>query len=243
MLKADTAVTLTCPKKWDDYKHLQVKEHASLTLKGQIKLQGADYGRNSQYALYVETGGTAEIKDNDVTITGFKNSWSNSGGEHAGKGPVFVDGTLTMTGGTIEKNTVDNLNGSLWSGGGGGVYVGGNGKFIMKGGTITQNEASGYNNSVGGGGVYVEGTFVMEGGTIEQNKGYEGGGVLVKRTFTMTSGKITNNTSDKGKGVMVRGGSATFDWKNGQITANFGFGAAVVTEEGGSFDAHGHTAG
>ena len=243
MLKADTAVTLICPKKWDDYKHLQVKEHASLTLKGQIKLQGADYGRNSQYALYVETGGTAEIKDNDVTITGFKNSWSNSGGEHAGKGPVFVDGTLTMTGGTIEKNTVDNLNGSLWSGGGGGVYVGGNGKFIMKGGTITQNEASGYNNSVGGGGVYVEGTFVMEGGTIEQNKGYEGGGVLVKRTFTMTSGKITNNTSDKGKGVMVRGGSATFDWKNGQITANFGFGAAVVTEEGGTFNDHGHTAG
>jgi len=235
MLKADTAVTLTCPKKWDDYKHLQVKEHASLTLKGQIKLQGADYGRNSQYALYVETGGTAEIKDNDVTITGFKNSWSNSGGEHAGKGPVFVDGTLTMSGGRIEKNIVDNLNGSLSSGGGGGVYVGGTGKFIMKGGRITENEASGYNPSVGGGGVYVDGSynggdpirgqFTMEGGTIEKNKAYAGGGVLVKGIFNMKGGKITNNTSDNGRGVRVHDG--TFDWYGGEITTNYGHGNAV----------------
>ncbi|UTC43587.1 hypothetical protein [Treponema sp. OMZ 857] len=103
MLKADTAVTLTCPQKWNDYKHLHVKEHASLTLKGLIKLQGAAYGRNSQYALYVETGGTAEIK-NGVTITEFKNSWFTNGGDHDGKCPVFVDGTLTMSGGTITKN-------------------------------------------------------------------------------------------------------------------------------------------
>ena len=103
MLKADTAVTLTCPQKWNDYKHLHVKEHASLTLKGLIKLQGAAYGRNSQYTLYVETGGSAEIK-NGVTITEFKNSWFTNGGDHDGKGPVFVDGTLTMSGGTITKN-------------------------------------------------------------------------------------------------------------------------------------------
>ena len=245
MLKADTAVTLTCPKKWNDYKHLHVKEHASLTLKGLIKLQGTDYGRNSQYALYVETGGTAEIK-NGVTITEFKNSWFTNGGrDHDGKGPVFVDGTLTMSGGRIEKNIVDNLNGSLSSGGGGSVYVGATGKFIMKGGTITQNKASGYNTSNGGGGVYVKGQFTMEGGTIETNEAYAGGGVLVIGTFTMTGGKITKNKSDKGKGVMVRGsggGNATFDWQDGEITTNYGFGAAVVTE-GGTFNDHGHTAG
>ena len=254
MLKADTAVTLTCPKKWNDYKHLHVKEHASLTLKGLIKLQGTDYGRNSQYALYVETGGTAEIK-NGVTITEFKNSWFTNGGrDHDGKGPVFVDGTLTMSGGRIEKNIVDNLNGSLSSGGGGSVYVGATGKFIMKGGTITQNKASGYNTFNGGGGVYVDGSynggdpirgqFTMEGGTIEENEAYAGGGVLVIGTFTMTGGKITKNKSDKGKGVMVRGSGgsgATFDWQDGEITTNYGLGAAVVTE-GGTFNDHGHTA-
>lgn len=236
MLKADTAVTLTCPQKRNDYKHLHVKEHASLTLKGQIKLQGTDYGyQKGQYALYVETGGTAEIKDG-VTITGFKNG---------NIGPVVSDGNLTMSGGRIEKNIVDNLNGSLSSGGGGSVYVGATGKFIMKGGTITQNKASGYNTSNGGGGVYVKGQFTMEGGTIETNEAYAGGGVLVIGTFTMTGGKITKNKSDKGKGVMVRGsggGNATFDWQDGEITTNYGFGAAVVTE-GGTFNDHGHTAG
>jgi|GEM_PF-1984989 len=246
MLKADRAVTLTCPKKeQNDYKHLQVQEHASLILKGPITLQGADYGSGrSQYALYVEKNGEAEIKD-DVTITGFKNSWFTNGGrDHDGKGPVFVDGTLTMSGGRIEKNIVDNLNGSLSSGGGGSVYVGATGKFIMKGGTITQNKASGYNTSNGGGGVYVKGQFTMEGGTIEENEAYAGGGVLVIGTFTMTGGKITKNKSDKGKGVMVRGSGgsgATFDWQDGEITTNYGFGAAVVTE-GGTFNDHGHTA-
>ena len=246
MLKADRAVTLTCPKKeQNDYKHLQVQEHASLILKGPITLQGADYGSGrSQYALYVEKNGEAEIKD-DVTITGFNNSWFTNGGrDHDGKGPVFVDGTLTMSGGRIEKNIVDNLNGSLSSGGGGSVYVGATGKFIMKGGTITQNKASGYNTSNGGGGVYVKGQFTMEGGTIEENEAYAGGGVLVIGTFTMTGGKITKNKSDKGKGVMVRGSGgsgATFDWQDGEITTNYGFGAAVVTE-GGTFNDHGHTA-
>lgn len=183
MLKADTAVTLTCPQKRDDYKHLQVKEHASLTLKGPITLQGTNYGRNSQYALYVETGGTAEIED-DVTITGFKNSWSNNGGAHAGKGPVFVDGTLTMTGGRIEKNTVDNLNSTFWSGGG--VYV--EGTFMMEGGTIGKNE--GYE----GGGVLVKRIFEMRGGKITQNKSDKGKGVRVYNKFDWYGGEITKNT-------------------------------------------------
>lgn len=206
MLKADTAVTLTCPKKWNDYKHLHVKEHASLTLKGLIKLQGTDYGRNSQYALYVETGGTAEIK-NGVTITEFKNSWFTNGGrDHDGKGPVFVDGTLTMSGGRIEKNIVDNLNGSLSSGGGGSVYVGATGKFIMKGGTITQNKASGYNTFNGGGGVYVDGSY--------------NGGDPIRGQFTMEGGTITGNQSARNcKAVQAE---HDFYWYGGDITDNGG---------------------
>ena len=191
MLKADTAVTLTCPQKRNDYKHLQVQEHASLILKGPITLQGTDYGSNSQYALCVENGGEAEIKDG-VTITGFKNT---------GRGTVFVDGNLTMSGGTItmsggriEKNIVDNLNGSLSFGGGGSVYVGATGKFIMKGGTITQNKASGYNTSNGGGGVYVKGQFTMEGGTITGNQSARNcKAVQLEHDFYWYGGDITDN--------------------------------------------------
>jgi hypothetical protein len=58
---------------------------------------------------------------------------------------VFVEGTLTMNGGTISGNTT--------SGNGGGVYVSGNGAvFNMRGGTISGNTAGG-----NGGGVYVGG--------------------------------------------------------------------------------------
>ena len=191
MLKADTAVTLTCPQKRNDYKHLHVKEHASLTLKGQIKLQGTDYGyQKGQYALYVETGGTAEIKDG-VTITGFKNG---------NIGPVVSDGNLTMSGGRIEKNIVDNLNGSLSSGGGGSVYVGATGKFIMKGGTITQNKASvssvySYIEYTGhGGGVCTQGIFEMRGGTITGNQSAKNcKAVQLEHDFYWYDGDIKDN--------------------------------------------------
>ena len=56
----------------------------------------------------------------------------------------------------------------------------------------------------------------------------------------MEGGKITENQSNRGKGVMVRGG--IFNWNNGQITTNYGYGNAVVTESGGAFNDNGHTA-
>ena len=185
MLKADRDVTLTCPNNGHDhYKHLQVQRDATLILEGKIKLQGADYGDKDHYALCVEKDGNAEIKDG-VTITGFKNG---------NIGPVVSDGNLTMSGGRIEKNIVDNLNGSLSSGGGGSVYVGATGKFIMKGGTITQNKASGYNTSNGGGGVYVKGQFTMEGGTITGNQSAKNcKAVQLEHDFYWKGGDIKDN--------------------------------------------------
>ena len=225
MLKADTAVTLTCPQKRNDYKHLHVKEHASLTLKGQIKLQGTDYGyQKGQYALYVETGGTAEIK-NGVTITGFKNSWFTNGGrDHDGKGPVFVDGTLTMSGGTITGNKARNKgDGTAYDDGkGGGVYICPNRSFTMTGGTIADNEAG------NGGGVYVSadgyynmyGNFTMTGGRIEGNTADKGGGVFTYGSFTMSGGTITKNKANTdGKAVMIEHYST---WSGGEIKDNIG---------------------
>lgn len=203
MLKADRAVTLTCSSKGNNYKHLQVQEHASLILKGQITLQGADYGSNSQYALYVENGGKAEIK-NGVTITGFKN---------ADRGTVFADGNLTMSGGTITGNT---------AGRGGGVYIAPSRSFTMTGGSIKGNTAG------NGGGVYVDadgsynmyGNFTMTGGTIEGNTADKGGGVFTYGSFTMSGGTITKNKANTdGKAVMIEHYST---WSGGEIKDNIG---------------------
>ena len=213
MLKADTAVTLTCPKKWNDYKHLHVKGQASLTLKGQIKLQGTDYGSGrSQYALYVEKNGEAEIKDG-VTITGFKNG---------NIGPVVSDGKLTMSGGEISGNKAKN---------GGGVYIHATWRnFTMTGGTISGNIAT-----ENGGGVYVGwsynegypvyGQFMMSGGEISGNKAKKGGGVYSQGEFTMSSGTITKNTANSdGKAVMLE---HYFNWDGGEIKDNQGNGSVI----------------
>lgn len=189
MLKADRAVTLKCPKKdQNDYKHLQVQRDASLTLEGPITLQGTDYKGNTQYALYVEDGGKAEIKDG-VTITGFKNG---------NIGPVVSDGELTMSGGEISGNKAKN---------GGGVYIHAAFRsFTMTGGTIKGNTAT-----ENGGGVYVDGNgplnmqgnFTMSGGTITKNKANtDGKAVMLNHYFYWQGGEIKDN---RGNGSVIGG--------------------------------------
>ncbi|MDR1618324.1 MAG: hypothetical protein LBS06_04675 [Treponema sp.] len=131
----------------------------NLTIKG---------GRGDHGAGIHVGAGAALIMGNDVVIAG--NGASVEGGG------VYVDGVgskFTMTGGEIRGNEAV----SVALGKGGGVCVGTNGTFIMKGGTISANESG-----RDGGGVYVGtgGTFTMEGGTVKGNRsGIEGGGVYI----------------------------------------------------------------
>ena len=252
MLKADRAVTLKCPKKdQNEHKHLQVNRDATLILEGLITLQGTDYKGNTQYALYVENGGKAEIKDG-VTITGFKNT---------GRGTVFVDGNLTMSGGTITGNKARNKgDGTAYDDGkGGGVYICPDRSFTMTGGTIADNEAG------NGGGIYVSadhsqftyGNFIMKGGTIKNNKATvssvysyieytgHGGGVYVKGQFTMEGGTITGNQSARNcKAVQLE---HDFYWYGGDITDNGGANQtvsgirAVADRNGGLYYFHNKT--
>jgi len=225
MLKADNAskpAILQCLSKSNDYKHLQVQRDASLILEGQITLQGTAYSSNSQYALYVENGGKAEIKAG-VTITGFKNG---------NIGPVVSDGELTMSGGTITGNQAKN---------GGGVYIHASWRsFTMTGGTIKGNLATEH-----GGGVYVNwsyndgypirGQFTMTGGTIEENTADKGGGVYSQGESRMSGGTITKNKANTdGKAVMLE---YYFNWDGGEIKDNQEGSGSVI---GGNTDYYLH---
>ena len=159
-----TSRTLDCPNR-DQHKYFCVENGGKLTLQGKITLKGRGLSNNERYALYVEAGGTAEIKG-EVTITDFKgNTW----------GCVNTEGTVIMFGGKIAGNH---------AGYGGGVCISSSGIFTMKGGSIEGNEGRHHGKAM-----YISGTFNWKGGTI---KGHWGSApeVLYKRS----GGKI-NNTS------------------------------------------------
>ena len=103
---------------------------------------------------------------------------------------------------------------------GSGVYVSGNGRFYMYGGSISNNTTNLGDN---GGGVYMAGgQFTMYGGSItkntakkdSQNNGGTGGGVYVNSgTFDMNgNASVSDNTATKnGGGVYVGGGTFTMN--------------------------------
>jgi parallel beta-helix repeat protein len=174
------------------------------------------------------SGGTLTM-NNNITITGFGNSYNST---TVGGGGVYVNGgTFTMEGGSINGNN------GIW---GGGVYVSTAGELTMKGGDITNNTA----NSNGGGVlVYEAGKFTMEGGDIKNNTstGSNGGGVYTSGTFTMEGGSIDGNTAFNGGGVYGR----EFTIKDGYIKNNtastYGGGGVNVTTftmEGGSIESN-----
>jgi len=93
--------------------------------------------------------------------------------------------------------------------------------FIMNGGEISDNSASGK-----GGGVYSAGTFTMNGGTITDNyAGADGGGVAayaLYNDFIMMDGEISNNSAGgNGGGVAVENpGLGSFTMHGGEILGN-----------------------
>ncbi|GHV74066.1 hypothetical protein AGMMS49940_13680 [Spirochaetia bacterium] len=175
-----------------------IRSGVKLVLDSNVTLQGLSGNNDSLVKLH---GGTLVMNDGSK-ITGNDNT------SYGGGGVLVVEGTFTMSGGTISGNTAPFS---------GGVNVV-SGMFTMLGGTISGNTASGsYGGGVGGGG-----TFTMSGGTISGNtaSGSYGGGVEVGGgTFTMSGGTISGNTaSSQGGGVGAGGG--TFAMSGGTISNN-----------------------
>ena len=160
-------------------------------------------------------------------------------------GGVYVEGgRFTMAGGRISGNECLSDD---WEKGpsGGGVYVSGNGEFVMTGGTIAENsvnESGGgvclienasmtigdgaviTKNSAGhGGGVFAGGTsFAMQGGEISYNEATgwgNGGGVYLQEESAgaMSGGIILGNRGSYGGGVRADG---SFAMSGGQIIEN-----------------------
>lgn len=153
-----------------------------------------------------------------------------------GAGVYIADGTINISNGSIENNKVSTGNGA-------GVYIGGNGNFIMTGGKIINNEVSDGN----GGGVYiVDGTVNISSGSIESNKVStgNGGGVYISGNgnFIMTGGEIIKNEASVGNGGGVYLDSGSYNMSQGIISENEsvnGAGAYVTSATfnltGGSF--------
>ena len=140
-----TSRTLKCPHIQDKHKFFLVESGGKLTLQGKITLEGDSNVNDEQHALYVEQGGTAEIKGN-VEIKDFKNN---------GEACVYTNGTLIMSGGKITGNKARF---------GGGVFIFDDGIFEMTGGSIE------YNSVVSdGSAIRIRGVFNWRGGTIQNN--------------------------------------------------------------------------
>jgi hypothetical protein len=178
-----------------------------------------------------EGGGVLVGEGATFTMTDSTISENTANGAGGGVLVGFAGPTLfTMESGAITDNTVtgDDL---ARGGGGGGLVVHEGCTFILKGGVISGNSASG----MGGGVEIYKGAFTMQGGTISGNTtAFSGGGVEVRgggATFTMEGGAISGNTAQgewaAGGGVRVDNGNM-FTMKGGTIygkTSNLPLGA------------------
>ena len=203
--------------------------------------------------------GSGIFNMNGGTIGGTEAGAANTASDKGGG--VYLNTascTFNMQGGTISGNTTTNNGGGVYvnygtfnmydgaivsdntAANGGGVYVAySEAVFIMQGGEIKDNTATGKKNVFststynGGGGVYCSvGTFTMKGGEISGNKATCGGGV--RGGFTMTGGKISGNEADDGGGVHIGGGRVLYMSDTAQISGNKAKRGAGVYVAGGN---------
>lgn len=137
------------------------------------------------------------------------------GNGYTGRG-MRVNGTVTMTDGTIRNNNfVSEKDDGI---GGAGVYIGATGNFVMKNGTIEENTTT-----ESGAGVYVRagGKFTLTNGTIQNNESQKAGaGVAVIGTFIMKNGTVkSNSTTGNAAGILVSK-DATFTLNGGTVASN-----------------------
>ena len=200
---------------------------SNITISGTVNLclNGQELNLNEN-RITINSGGSLTLCDCSAQGDG-----KITGGSSTNGGAVKVEGSFTMYSGAISGN---GSTGDV----GGGVYITGEGSFIMEGGSITDNTAR------DGGGVYITGggSFTMKNGTISGNTAIgNGGGVHINSgAFTMESGTISDNasTGNFGGGVYVYS-NGNFTMEGGAITGNTARDGGGVYIDRGSFTVSG----
>jgi len=183
---------------------------------------------NGGSVICVEKGATLKLQDNSAEATGYirgGEAYGNGDNDEGEGGGVYVmqGGTFILESGVIASNYAGRLGGGVYNEGtftmtggyiarnsaryGAGVFS--EGTFTMTGGVI---ESNGGDKATTGGGVYVYGsTFTMSAGTIRNNKSRFSAGVNVEAgIFKMTGGTITGNSAIYANGGVLINGS-TFE--------------------------------
>jgi hypothetical protein len=241
-------------------------EGGTFTMSGNASVSG----NSANSGTYNGGGGGVFVIGGTFIMSGSTSVSDNTASNGSGGGVhVTNNGTFTMSGSaSVSDNAVtsDGGFGSVW-GGGGGVYVYGDGVSFTMGdnASVSANTVttSGDGGDGGGGGVFVPyGTFIMNGGTISGNTAtssssfsqasIRGGGVYAKGgTFTMNGGTISGNTATStstptsgnayanthGGGVAAAG--STFTMNGGTISDNTATAIGIGIGIGTSIDAWG----
>lgn len=186
------------------------------------------YGGSLTGSCGVKNGAGVYAKDNSHVVMYGGEIKGNTAARQAGG--VFLTGTsdFIMYDGLISENSAPDF--------GGGVIVDNGTSFTMNGGRITNN----YSGSKGGGVFVSGGKFIMNGGTISDNRASYGGGVCTtydygRGSFTMNGGTISGNTAYASGGGVYIWDRATFSMNNGVISDNraeYGGGICLYSAEG-----------
>jgi hypothetical protein len=162
--------------------------HTSITTAQGGTYNGDNVTINLAAGTYIENDTINASSLNSLTLSGAGASATTVSGNHAGSVLAVSNGTVTISGLTIE-------NGSAPNGTGGGVFN--SASLTVTGSTISNN------NALGGGGIEnYRGTLTVSGSTISSNGGQAGGGIeSVQGALTVSDSTLWGNTAIYGGGI------------------------------------------
>ena len=212
--------------KTDSGSALTSKGDVTLTLKGDNHLTG---GNGSSSGIVSHFGSSGISGSGSLTITGGENdSLTAQGGDGSlGGGGITIDeGSLTISGGTVNAASGDGgSNAGMY---GSGIYIN-IGSLTVSGGTVNATGSNGGGGSYGGDGIYSSSGVAISGGAVnaaggDSKDGYGGDGICSDSGGITISGGSTV-TANGGNGSSGRDGissSSGVTVSDGTVTATGG---------------------